>query len=47
MWRSVDTDTWVAFKTFGIMPLTILFMLAQAPLLAKYQIEEGSESAQG
>ena len=40
MWRSFDTDTWVAFKTFGILPLTVIFMLAQAPLLAKYQIED-------
>ena len=26
VWRGFSTDSWVAFKTFGIMPLTFLFM---------------------
>ncbi|MDP9195556.1 MAG: septation protein A [Pseudomonadota bacterium] len=37
-WRLFSTDTWVAFKTFGIMPLTMAFALAQTPLVLKYQI---------
>jgi intracellular septation protein len=24
-WRNVSTDTWVAFKVFGVVPLTIVF----------------------
>ena len=40
VWRNVSTDTWVAFKTFGIIPLTLAFGLAQVPLLTKHQIEE-------
>lgn len=40
VWRGFDTDTWVAFKTFGIMPITFLFMMAQIGLLQKYQIPE-------
>jgi intracellular septation protein len=30
-------DTWVKFKTFGFLPLTVLFALAQAPLISKYE----------
>jgi intracellular septation protein len=40
VWRNFETSTWVAFKSFGIMPLTFLFMMAQLPVLMKYQIEE-------
>jgi len=45
MWRNFSTDTWVAFKTFGIMPLTMLFMMAQIGLLQKYQIEDDTADA--
>lgn len=36
VWRSVSTDTWVAFKTFGFLPLTLVFALAQTPVLMRY-----------
>jgi len=39
VWRSFSTDTWVAFKTFGILPLTVVFMLSQARLLQRHQTE--------
>jgi intracellular septation protein len=39
IWRSVSTDTWVAFKTFGFLPLTILFALAQTPVFLRYRIK--------
>ncbi|MDF2995343.1 MAG: intracellular septation protein [Xanthobacteraceae bacterium] len=39
VWRSVSTDTWVAFKTFGYLPITFLFAIAQAPLLTRHAIE--------
>jgi intracellular septation protein len=42
VWRNVSTDMWVSFKTFGILPLTIVFMLLQAPLLARHQIQAES-----
>jgi intracellular septation protein len=29
------TVFWVKFKTFGVMPLTLLFALAQAPLIMR------------
>jgi intracellular septation protein len=47
VWRSFSTDTWVAFKVFGIMPITFLFALAQVGILKKYEIrtsEDGSSA---
>jgi len=40
VWRSVSTDAWVAFKTFGFLPLTIVFALAQAPLMMRHSVEK-------
>ncbi len=37
VWRSFSTDTWVAFKVFGIMPLTMAFALAQLGLLMRHE----------
>ena len=36
VWRNFSTDTWVSFKVFGFLPLTLLFALAQVPLLQRY-----------
>jgi len=44
VWRSVSTDLWVAFKTFGAIPLTFLFALSQTPILLKHQLE-GEDSS--
>jgi intracellular septation protein len=43
VWRTQSTDFWVSFKVFGIMPLTVLFALAQTPLLMRYEAQK-SES---
>jgi intracellular septation protein len=40
VWRGFDTDTWVSFKVFGILPLTLIFSLTQLPLLMKHQQDE-------
>ena len=45
VWRGFPTSTWVAFKTFGIMPITFLFMMAQIGLLQKYQLPEDTADA--
>ena len=39
IWRTQSTDFWVNFKVFGILVLTILFLVAQVQLLKKYLIE--------
>ena len=36
VWRTQTTDFWIAFKVWGIMPLTMIFAMAQAPLLQRY-----------
>jgi intracellular septation protein len=38
IWRNFSTDTWVAFKVFGIMPLTMIFGVAQMGLLQRYEL---------
>ena len=37
VWRTQTSDVWVNFKVFGIMPLTIIFALSQAPLISRYE----------
>lgn len=37
VWRTQTTDTWVNFKVFGIMPLTLVFALAQTPLILRHE----------
>src|SRR5262245_22299537 len=39
VWRNSSTDTWVAFKVWGVFPMTLLFALSQAPFIARHQIE--------
>lgn len=39
VWRTQTTDTWVNFKVFAIMPLTIVFALAQTPLLMRHEVK--------
>jgi intracellular septation protein len=36
VWRLFDTNTWVAFKVWGIMPITIVFSVFQLPVLKQY-----------
>jgi len=39
VWRTQTTDFWVAFKTFGFVPITFIFAMAQLPLLQKYAVK--------
>ena len=36
VWRTQSTDVWVAFKAFGVLPLTLVFAAFQYPLLQRY-----------
>ena len=51
IWRSQSTDVWVAFKAFGVIPLTMIFAIAQMPLTKRYHLEpatlEASEADAG
>jgi len=39
VWRNFSDDFWIAFKVWGIMPLTMVFMLTQFPLLQRHSLE--------
>ncbi len=51
VWRTQSTDFWVAFKLFGFMPLTMIFAMAQMPLISRHSREpataEASDAARG
>ncbi len=41
VWRTQTEDVWALFKAFGTMPITIVFALAQVPLIMKFELKEG------
>jgi len=51
IWRTQTTDFWVAFKAFGVIPLTTIFAITQMPLIKRYHLEpvslETSEAEAG
>jgi intracellular septation protein len=44
VWRSFSTDAWVNFKVFGLLPLTLVFAVANAPYMTKHMIEDDKAS---
>ncbi len=46
VWRNFTDDTWVAFKVWGTMPITILFTLAQMPLIMKHTVASEGETGE-
>jgi intracellular septation protein len=40
VWRTQSTDVWVNFKVFGLLPITLVFALAQAPMMTRHMLEE-------
>ena len=44
VWRNFSTDTWVSFKVWGIMPLTMIFAMAQTPLIMKHEVKDNEIS---
>ncbi|MEM1288819.1 MAG: septation protein A [Pseudomonadota bacterium] len=36
VWRTQTTDFWVAFKVWGVMPITFAFAMAQIGVMTKY-----------
>jgi intracellular septation protein len=39
IWRTQSTDFWVAFKAFGVIPITMGFAVLQMPLIKRYHLE--------
>ena len=46
VWRNFSTDIWVAFKVWGVIPLTFLFVITQTPYIARHQIEESTDGSE-
>lgn len=44
VWRSFTTDQWVNFKVFGLLPLTLVFAIANAPFMAKHMQDDEAKS---
>ncbi|MBP1851890.1 septation protein A [Rhizobium halophytocola] len=42
VWRNFSDDTWVNFKVWGTMPITILFTLSQMPLIMRHQVPDAA-----
>ena len=42
VWRTLSTDAWVNFKVFGLLPLTVVFAVAQIRLMQRHMVEEPS-----
>ena len=40
VWRTQTTDFWATFKVFGVTPLTLVFALAQTPLILRHEMKE-------
>jgi intracellular septation protein len=40
VWRTQPTEIWVNFKVFGILVLTLVFAVAQAPLLQRHRSDD-------
>ena len=51
IWRTQSTDFWVGFKAFGVIPLTMVFAIAQMPLVKRFGLDpvslEASDAAEG
>jgi intracellular septation protein len=44
VWRNFSTDIWVSFKAFGFLPITLIFAMAQVPLMQRYGVPEENGS---
>ena len=42
VWRNFSTDFWVAFKVWGIMPITLIFTFSQMPLIIRHSLDESA-----
>ena len=40
VWRTQSTDFWVTFKVFGLMAITIVFILIQMPFMNRHMLEQ-------
>ena len=43
VWRGTSFDFWLGFKIWGAIPLTLLFAVANVPMLMRHGLETGGE----
>jgi intracellular septation protein len=43
MWRNYSTDFWVAFKVWGVFPITVIFTLLQVPYITAHEIKQDTK----
>ncbi|MFL0413810.1 septation protein A [uncultured Sphingomonas sp.] len=41
VWRTTSTDFWVGFKLWGAIPLTMIFAIANVPMLMRHGLQAG------
>ncbi len=44
--HTLSTDQWVTFKVFGIVALTLVFVLTQAPLMMRHEIKPEDDTSE-
>ena len=47
VWRTQSEEFWVTFKVFGILGLTMVFAVCQAPLMQRHHLPEEAPSGGG
>ncbi len=45
VWRTQSTDVWVTFKVFGLVGLTLVFSIAQVPLMTRHRLAKEAEDS--
>ena len=40
VWRHYSEESWVTFKSFGFLPLTVVFALAQTPVILRHEAKD-------
>ncbi|MAU40918.1 MAG: septation protein A [Kordiimonas sp.] len=45
IWRNYATDTWIASKLAVFLPLSLVFAMAQTPLILKYQQDDDTDDS--
>lgn len=42
VWRNFDESTWVNFKIFGTLPVTLIFTMLQVPFILRHQTKDST-----
>ena len=43
VWRNFEENTWLFFKVWGTIPITMLFTIAQMPLILRHEIKQPAQ----